>query len=358
MAGYEYANARLHAMKARLLARDDYRALAEAAGLERVLAALTNTPYREAIEATLIRVSELEALNDALSVDLCTTVGHIRRFFDGPEGRALALALQHYDIHNLKALLHGLHSRASLAEIQAAQLPIGDLPETILAELAGAADLRAALDLMASLRLPAAAPLLAARSARPGAQLLELELALDRWYFAQALAGARQGPAEMALLRDALALEADLVNLLTVTRLAASPAERPAYLQRYRAGSPRELFVGPGRLSFAVLEGAAMQVSLAAAVQALAGTPYGEPLAAGLEAFGRSGRLSDMERHLRRHRLRWRAGLVARDPLGIGVALGYLALKVNEVENLRRVIYGVSAGLSPGAILDELEFAA
>ena len=90
MAGYEYANARLHAMKARLLARDDYRALAEAAGLERVLAALTNTPYREAIEATLIRVSELEALNDALSVDLCTTVGHIRPVKEAPDeiGRA------------------------------------------------------------------------------------------------------------------------------------------------------------------------------------------------------------------------------------------------------------------------------
>ncbi len=355
MAGYEYANARLHAMKARLLGREHYRALAEAASLERLLAALTHTPYREAIEATLIRVSELEALNAALSADLCATARRIRRFFDGPEGRALALVLQYYDIHNLKALLRGLHSRASQAEIRAAQLPVGDLSEAILDELAEAADLRAALDLMASLRLPQASPLLAARSAQPGAQLPELELALDRWYFAGALAEAAEGPPETSLLRDALAMEADLVNLLTVTRLTASPAERSAYLQRYRAGSVTDLFVGPGRLPFAELEGAATQVSLAAAVHVLAGTPYGEPLAAGLDAFGRSGRLSDIERHLRRHRLRWRAGLVARDPLGIGVVLGYLALKVNEVENLRRVVYGVSAGLPPGTILEELE---
>ncbi len=358
MAGYEYANARLHAMKGRLLGRDDYRALAEAPGLERLLAALSHTPYREAIEATLIRVSLLEALNHALSADLCTAVGQMRRFFDPPQGRALALALQHYDIHNLKALLRGLQNRAPLAEIRAAQLPIGDLSEAVLTELAGAADVRGAIDLLASLRLPQASPLLAVRAAHPGAQLPELELALDRWYFAQALAAAREGPAETALLRDALALEADLVNLLTVVRLTAFPAERALYLQRYRVSSPHELLVGPGRLPLAALEEAAAQVSLVSAVQALAGTPYGEPLAAGLEAFQRSGRLSDVERHLRRYRLRWRAGLVARDPLGIGVALGYLALKVNEVENLRRVIYGVNAGLAPGTILDDLEFAA
>mgnify|MGYP000843554774 FL=1 len=355
MAGFEYGNARLRAMKSRLLARGDYQALAGSGTLERLLTALTRTPYQEAVEATLVRGGELVAISAAFSHDLLATVRRIRGFFEEPECQAVAIALRMYDVHNVKAILRGLDNKVPPNEIRSAQLPAGDLSEDVLAELAQAPDPRAAVDLMASLRIPLARPLVRARAGHPSAEIPELELALDRWYFEGAFAELGDGLPGAACLKDALALEADLINLLTVLRLAYTPSDTPLLLERFHAGDLRDLWVGPGRLSFDVLAHAASQPSLEGAVKSLEDTPYGAVLASGLDAYRRSHLLSDLERRLLRHRLHWRAGLIRQDPLGIGVLLGYLALKINEIGNLRWVAHGINNGLPADRLMEGLE---
>ena len=52
------------------------------------------------------------------------------------------------------------------------------------------------------------------------------------------------------------------------------------------------------------------------------------------------------------------AGLIINDPLGIGVFLGYFALKKSEVTNIRWVAQGINLGLEADAIKAELEFPA
>jgi len=354
MAGYEYGNARLRAMKSRLLTRADYQMLAGSGTLDRLLTALTRTPYRESVEATLVRGGELVAITAAFSQNLTATVCKIRGFFDEPERRLVALALRMYDVHNVKAILRGLQNSAPPGEIRAAQLPVGDLSENMLAELAQAPDPRAAVDLMASMQLALAQPLMAARAEHPNAEVPVLELALDRWYFDSAATELSHGPNGAECLRDALALEADLLNLLTVLRVARAPNATPSLLEQFHAGSVQDLFVGPGRLSFGALARAANQRSVETAVKSLEATPYGPALAGGLEAYRRSHLLSDIERQLLRYRLGWRAGLIRKDPLGLGVLLGYLALKINEIGNLRWIAYGTNNGFSPDRLMQEL----
>jgi vacuolar-type H+-ATPase subunit C/Vma6 len=46
---------------------------------------------------------------------------------------------------------------------------------------------------------------------------------------------------------------------------------------------------------------------------------------------------------------------IKKDPLGIGVVLGYVALKVNEVNNIRWITHGINLTLKPEAIRAELE---
>jgi len=46
--------------------------------------------------------------------------------------------------------------------------------------------------------------------------------------------------------------------------------------------------------------------------------------------------------------------LIRKDPLGIGVPLGFIALKINEIANLRWVARGVQVGLSPLEIKSEI----
>jgi vacuolar-type H+-ATPase subunit C/Vma6 len=46
--------------------------------------------------------------------------------------------------------------------------------------------------------------------------------------------------------------------------------------------------------------------------------------------------------------------MIPKDPLGIGVVLGYLALKLNEIRNLRWIAHGINSGLPVKIIRSEL----
>jgi vacuolar-type H+-ATPase subunit C/Vma6 len=342
-------------MKSRLLARRELDTLSEAGNLRALTAALAQTPYRPSLEAALVQLAEREAVARALRDDLEMTVANIRRFYREKAAARVTLLLRGYDIHNLKATLRGLASGATPDEIRAVLLPAGELGREVLAELAQAASVRVGLDLLATMALPFARPLLRLRAEKPGATTAEMELQLDQWYFQQAFNALEQAPD--ATLLNALRLEADLVNLQTVLRLATMSDERQELAAVLGPGETSGLFVGPGRIPLAVLARAASAESVNEAVGQLAGTVYDAPLEAGMERYRQTGRLSSFERELYRYRLGSLGSLIASEPLAIGVVLGYLALKINEINNLRWIANGIYLGMKPEKIRAELVYA-
>jgi vacuolar-type H+-ATPase subunit C/Vma6 len=62
------------------------------------------------------------------------------------------------------------------------------------------------------------------------------------------------------------------------------------------------------------------------------------------------------ERQLNRFRLDWLSKLVGKDPLGIGMVLGYLALKTTEVSNIRWIAHGIYLGMPASSIRSELVY--
>jgi vacuolar-type H+-ATPase subunit C/Vma6 len=356
MSGYDYGNARLRALKSRLLSRTEMEALAETGSPQALINALTKTAYQRAIEAALVRTSGIDCVVKALSRDLVETLGKVRTFYSGREEQMTAILLRAYDVHNLKAILRGLSKQATPDEITAALVPVGELTLNLMTRLARAPEPRVAIDMLATLRLPIAQPLLELRIEHPGAGNFEMDLALDQWHLRHAHAYVQKSRRGTHLLAAALDMEADLTNLLIVLRFVHSPPERQILHRRLRMDDLCQLFVGPGRLPFALLKKVGEQDSLESAVEILAGTLYEPPLRAGLAAYARSQRLSDFEKQLRRFRLRWMAGLIIKDPLGVGVPLGYFALKTSEVTNIRWIAQGIDLGLEAEAIKAELEF--
>lgn len=342
-------------MKSRLLPRQELDALSEAGNLRALIAALAKTPYRRPLDAALVHLAGREAILRALRDDLETTLSGIRRFYRGDAAVKAGIVLRVYDVRNLKAILRGLSSHATPDEIRAALLPVGELSGDVLSELVQAANPRVAIDLLASMGLPFAAPLLRLRAERPGATTPEMELRLDQWYFQDAFDALQESTDET--LMAALQLEADLVNLQTVLRLAAMPEEQERFLERLGTEEVDRLFVGPGRIRLMPLVRATGRETVGEALELLEHTPYAAPLAAGMTGYRRTGRLSSFEGQLYRFRLAALVRLIARHPLGIGVLLGYLALKTNEVNNLRWIANGIHLGLRPEEIRTELVFA-
>jgi len=351
MSDYDYGNARLHAMRARLLSRADMAALAETTSIQALITALLKTAYRTAVETALTYTTGMACIGETLHRDLIAQVGNARGFYSGQAQEQVALVLRRYDIHNLKAILRGKSKGAPPDDIRTTLLPLGDLTDAVLDRLTQAPDARAGIDMLATMRLSVAHPLLKLRAEHPGAGTAEMELALDRWYFETARE--QLSTTRNSVLRAVFDLDADVINILTALRFAHAPLERQMLQIALGTTNLHDVFVAPGRLSLDQLAAMGRQDTAASAVDLLAGTPY-EVLRTGLTVYQQSNRLSVLEKQLADYRLRRMAALLGQDPLGIGVLLGYLALKLAEIGNIRWVAQGINLGLKAEAIQAEL----
>jgi vacuolar-type H+-ATPase subunit C/Vma6 len=354
MSDYDYGNARLRAMKSRLLSNRELEKMVETGNLQALIAEMAKTPYREPVEAALARVSGLECISAALHSDLESTIKNIRRFYNGRAGEMVGIVLRAYDVRNLKAILRGLSKRARPDEILFTVLPAGELTDDILSELSRAADPRDAIDMLATMALPFARPLLKLRGDRPGAETPEMELKLEQWYYEESFNYLQRKQQTEGILFSALQQDADIINLHTVIRFAYAPEERKFLRDWLGSDDISLLFVGPGKLSFDLLAGAGGQETVDAAVEILDGTVYEDPMRDSLDAYASTGRLSVFENQFNRFRLDWLSSLISKDPLGIGVLLGYQALKTTEVSNIRWIAHGISLGMPANSIRSEL----
>lgn len=357
MLGFDYGNARLRAMKSRLLTLRELENLAGAGSLAGLITALTKTAYRKPIESALARTSGMDCINEALQTDLVNTLGKMRSFYHESAGEMVNVMLLPYDLHNLITILRGLGNNIAPDKILATLLPVGELDLHTLSVLSGAPGVRAAIDIMASMNLPFAVPIMRLRSEVPGASIPWMESALQGWYWQQMQAYAAEIP-DAELFEAAINLEADLINLRTVLRFIHAPRERVSIKEQTDNLGIQVFFIGPGRLSFTLLEHLSQLDDIKQAVELLSSTNYYTAIRDGLEAYHTSGRLSDFERQLNRFRLNWMASLINQDPLGIGLVLGYLALKVNEIGNLRWIANGISLDLKSEEIIENLAMTA
>jgi V/A-type H+/Na+-transporting ATPase subunit C len=356
MTGYEYGNARLRAMRSRLLTRQEMLQLAGAGSLGEMMGFLAKTTYRRSLEAALIQTNMLDSIFEGLRRDYIEVVGKIRGFYGGSERTLVDLILSAYDVHNLKTVLRGLAHRSSRAEIESALLPVGQLSATVFSEMLRAANPREAVDTLATIGHPFAEPLLILRAERPGADVSAMELALDRWHFQQAVGAAQGGESGRSLFLSALYLEVDILNLMTVLRFAAVPAEQKILEAQLGTSNLKSVFAGFGSITLERLIRVYQAKTLKSAVGMLAETVYAPVLREGVQVFEQSGRLSAVERSLRKYQLRWLSWQIAKDPLGIGVVLGFMALKTNEIANLRRIARAIQLKQSPAAVQAALEF--
>jgi vacuolar-type H+-ATPase subunit C/Vma6 len=95
------------------------------------------------------------------------------------------------------------------------------------------------------------------------------------------------------------------------------------------------------------------QVSVSGAVESLGPSSLGRLFQNALPAYhSAGGRISVLERAASRRLLVEAGHLGRREPLGAGLAVGYLWAKVSEVENLRLICRAVHTGM-PRQVLEE-----
>lgn len=352
---YDYGNARLRAVKSRLLSQSEIKGFANSSDLQDLIKSLLGTSYRRSLESALSHGGGVKAVTKAAQVETSNLVDRIRKYYEGRAGECIRLILHRFDVDNVKTILRGLENRLDSNEIARAFTTFGELDKELLMEVASAGDPRDAMDTMASMQLFIAPPLVAYRVEHPGARVQEFETALEHWYVQNTAHELRKAKEEERALLEALKLNADLFNLMMVFRFVHAPKGQK-YWEDERDMELGDLFLEEGNLSISKLMDAVKQNSMERAMRMFESSAYKDALANGLDIYRRSKRLSDIERELQNFRLEWMRKQIIRDPLGISVPMGVLALKANETANIRWVAWGLQMGLEAEEIEEELEF--
>lgn len=343
---YGYGNARLRAMRSRLLTETDYSDLLAKTSIEEVITALTETPYKEDVEAALVRVAGVRCVFEALCANLTGTLRQVRGFFEGEPRTLVEVLLRRWDRHNLLTILRGQSQEVSPEVVLSAVVPVGQLDEVSLREMARQPSLKAAIDLMATWRLPYA-DVLSRVQARTGTipDLDQLEMALNRFHYVSLREMLSRGNGDRAIVTEHLQVEIDLVNISTALRLVRLPGIATLVRQRYNATDVGPLLIEAGghlrtgRLAQLVAEAGGLE----GMVRGLSDTRYGPALEAGWKRYqSGEGNFGVLERELERWQAECTAAMFTRDSLGIAIPIGYLGCKEVEVANLRLIAQAVA----------------
>ncbi len=338
--GFDYGNARVRAMRSRMISRDVYRELVTATTIERILGVLGDTDYAPDVETAITRYRGPERYDRALSAHLAGTLRSVQGFYDGPPRRDVELLLLHHDLDNLVTIVRGQAALPGSAETASLLVPAGSLDHAALEELARQPGLRETVELMVAWGVPSRDT---ARNVlhvwpqydRTG-NIAVLETALAAAYAAHLAESIDPRGGHLSVM---LASWIDTINILTSLRLRASrldgepvPAVEPLPGGR----------IGAGAISAAITATAA---DAAATLGALAPIPGWD---AALDAWAEHERIDVLSDDLAAARTRWAVSLFHRgDPLGIDVPLAFIAAKENEVRNLRLVGQGCIHGVAP-----------
>jgi len=354
--GYDYGNARLRARRSRLLTESDYVSLLDEPTIDGVISALTDTPYKEAVDAALVRFDGVECVFEAVRRHLTATLQTVRSFYAGEPGDLIDLLLRHWDRHNLLTILRGHSQGVAQETITSLLIPAGQLDEAALRELARQPDMNAVIDLMLLWQLPHARALHAVR--REGTPTLDrLELALDRSHYAALQDALEPARGNRRLVLEYIGTEVDQINMRMVLHLAEEPHLMDTVQRRYQLRNLRDLFVefADALSARRLANWAADSASLQEVVQRLESTRYGDALSAAWRRARTSrAAVAALERALEQWRAAHIAAMFTRDPLGIAIPIGYMGSKEMEATNLRLIAQAVALSMDRAQVRREL----
>lgn len=341
MPDFPYVNARVRAMRSRLLDPARLEELLALPTLDAFIQALTSTPYGPQIQEALSRHQDgLRVVDEALARNFHDTTTKILSFADGKARALIEIVLMRWDLANIRLILRGKHTGRPEEEMISNLAPAGSLHEVVLQELVKQPDVPGVVGALAGADHPLAAPLAEGlRDYRESKDLLALELHLDRFYAEYGLRVASGRGHSEQVVRSLLQTHLDVTNVKTALKL-----------QRAGALSAEE------KLRFFVPGGPLVtdKVFLTMTDPATAEQRMPGLRAQGFPIKSLNADLTAFERELDLATFRTQSSLYLGDPLAIDIVIAYLAMKYHEVINLRLIARSKALGIPQDRVRKEM----
>lgn len=320
---FAYLNARIRARRGQLLPEGFFHGALKLnfSELVKVLG--------ESIYGHELTGDSLVDIDRAVAVHLDRTVSDLPRLVSGKAREAMSLLLMEADLANVKTILRGRSAGWTADEIMG-HLVGGTLPRGLYSAMVEAPD---AASLAQVLALPNHLLAGALREAsRPGHEQVEIEVLLDRAFYATALSRALE--LDQPYLADFIRFEIDALNLSNSVKL---------FTIGFEGLSDRFFLKGGRRIDISLFR--RVSDGELVALQELSGADFG--------TVSEVRDLAALERGLVCARLA-KARKEAKDVLGAGLAIDYIKQKEWEASRIRLLARRAYYNVDPASIEPEV----
>lgn len=337
---YAYATARVKAKKAQLLTKDNYPKLMMM-DLNEIGRFMGETQYKVEMTELGSKYSGVNLIELGTSMNLARVYRTIIGFCDGDLKTILAAYLRRWDYLNLKTILRGKFSNATLEEIQEDLVPAGNLSEEYLLSLVAMDSPREILDAVRK-KQDIDIPEDIMASFEKGGNLAPIEDYLDKLYYDKLREAVKpKGKPRMLFLRY-VEREIDIVNLRTLLKLkqAGVPSDkiRPYFIE------------GGSELKIQELNRLSAAENFDQMLDDLSKLSFYENIKEGLETVKATGSLNDVMLSLQRYQADQAEKFSHLYPLSVLPIIDFVIRKKIEVDNIRIIARGKATGMDPESI--------
>lgn len=325
---YAYTAARVRARRAKLFPRETYPKMLNMSVTE-IARLLQESEYKREIDELGTRYAGIDLIEMALNANLANSYRTMIRITQAGAREVVVAYLRRYDIENIKTVLRAKISGAPTTAVEEALVPAGQLPVELFKRMA-LGDLQEAVAALEGTPYHAAV-------AEIGSKPLHMvEDKLDRNYYADLIKTAQGTDVPVALFNRLMRMEIDVQNLDSLLRLKRDEADPGAILEHMLPGGYEITRAELSRL---------VTLSWSELVSALEKYSHWEAIRERIVQVKEGGTLRDVETALYKRLAEQAFAFSAAYPLSVLPIMGYIFSKRIEVDNIRMVVRGKTAGL-------------
>jgi len=353
---YGYANARVHGMKGLLLSHKIYTELSNLKSVEAMVEYLHKTHHKESLLNATTRYSGSQLIEYASGVHYAEVVSKIKKITPDKDKEIIDAFLTKWDIINLKVVVASKNTTSNFSDVVSKLIPVGLISKSVLERIYNANN----RDFISEIKRTALGSELFSQNTsdlsvhslsrlkeaiKSHNQYSQIHIILDNYAYhivenhLKKYISNKQVRLVYERLRDKISSK----NILVIERLKRSGIKDPKKIKSYLiAGGSLSLSVLDKIISF---EKFSDLVSFIKQRSEFSNFDNGEPKT-----------LLDLENELARLRSRKILMTFHRSILSLGTLLGFILLKEEEMNNLRKIARAKEFGVKPEEVMKTLVY--
>jgi V/A-type H+-transporting ATPase subunit C len=337
-----FINARIRALKEKLLKRSDFEEFISSNDFYSFLESLSKTDYGRDLPPNIRDIS-LEDGISSLNSNFSRYINKIIGFSSGEPKLLLETVIAKFLVSNIRAIVRGKMRGMSREEIESAIFPIGELDYPKIKVLLEKEEASQVLELLLSMRitLPFSITSSLIRKVREN-DIGFFENYIDKSYYEWAMKTVETGNGNKEVVRHLVKSWCDLKNIIGA-----------ALYLKYEIIPSSKLDPLPyGYLSYAQRKRIFNSQNLKEFSEVILSTPYREFA----ELLSSPESITIFEKRFEESLTGWAIKGFLRDPLSIAIPIAFIMSKYNELINLRIIMLGKYHGVDPKEIRKEVFF--